>query len=224
MAARPDRLGLPGPATPRPETGDPAKPKRAAQPRRGGCTKKQPASQARTPLPYKPTRVPPGFVLIVDTREQQPLFVGSHHGEPGEQVRPPGHPGLVVERGTLHDGDYAVKGCETTIVFERKKLSDFLSYVGKERRTRTEPKLARLARARFAALVIEEDEKKLAGPFRYSRLTGEHARAFLLSCRVRHGIHVYVSKDRAALERFILDHAIKAWLVMQEEKDNGKSR
>lgn len=156
------------------------------------------------PSGFKPTRIPDGFVLVVDTREQQPLFIGTH-------------PNLPIIRHALPDGDYAVQGYETQIVFERKKLSDFLSYVGKERKAKTEPKLARLSQARFAALVVEEDEPKLAGPFKYSHLTREHVRAFLLSCRARHGIHVYINKDRESLERFVLDHAIKAWLILQAE-------
>lgn len=152
---------------------------------------------------HKLTYIPDGFVLVIDTREQQPLFSGRDD--------------IPVEHRVLHDGDYSVSGYETLIIVERKKLSDFLSYIGKERATKTIPKLCRLSAARFAALIIEEDEQQLNGPFRHSKLTGEHVRAFLLSCRVRYGIHVYISKDRAALERFVIDHCVKAWSILREE-------
>lgn len=194
MAVRADRI-VPG-----------VVPKRTSDAKKSGKRRAMKVGTAGTrkgTATHKPTRIPDGFVLVIDTREQRPLFDGRND--------------IPVEHRVLHDGDYSVSGYETLIIVERKKLSDFLSYVGKERVTKTIPKLCRLSAARFAALIIEEDERKLDGPFTHSKLTGEHVRAFLLSCRVRYGIHVYISKDRAALERFVLDHCVKAWSIIQEE-------
>lgn len=151
---------------------------------------------------FKPVRIPPGFRLVIDTREQCPLF-----SDP--------RPDLPIVRRCLPIGDYSVDGYERQIAFELKRLTDLLSFIGVEHNTRTVGKLERMAACRFAALVIQEDEKTLAGTFKYSKLTREHIRGFLLSCRVKYSIHTYVNKNAEALERWILDSAIKTWKELQ---------
>lgn len=147
----------------------------------------------------KPTTIPSGFVLLVDTREQQPLF--THPQE-----------GLKVEHVALPVGDYSVKGYETRVAVERKKLSDFYLYIGKERR-RTAEKIKALSEMDWAALVIEATEQDLMRRYEYGKMTPEHARGFLTSLRVKWGIHVYVSRVRPMLERYILDHLTRWWEV-----------
>jgi ERCC4-type nuclease len=63
----------------------------------------------------KPFKIPPGLVLVQDTREQQPLFAVPQDG-------------LEVVSGTLPHGDYSIKGFEQKFVIERKKISDFFSF------------------------------------------------------------------------------------------------
>jgi len=60
----------------------------------------------------KPFRIPEGFVMVRDTREQKPLFA-----DPPE--------GLQVITGTLLHGDYSIRGFETKFAIERKQMSDF---------------------------------------------------------------------------------------------------
>src|SRR5512143_1207522 len=67
-------------------------------------------------------KIPDGFVLLQDTREQKPLF--------DETVR---IPALVVVNTALTHGDYSIKGFEDRFVVERKGISDFYAYVGKQR-------------------------------------------------------------------------------------------
>lgn len=151
----------------------------------------------------KPFKVPKGFVLCLDTREQLPLFTDPI-------------PGLTIQRKTLHFGDYSIKGFEDRIGFERKQMSDLYSYVGKERK-RTVRKLEQLRELDFAALIVEASFEDLKIPYSYSsRITPEMIRQFMVSVNVRYGIHVFCDRDRMALEVWLLDRAIKYYKIQRE--------
>jgi len=153
---------------------------------------------------WKVTPIPDGFILKIDTREQDPLFV---------KKLPKG---LVVVRDTVKHGDYTIQGFEDKICIERKQLSDFMSYIGKER-DRTKKKLEAMAGLWFKALVIEESEKNLLSPYQiYTQLTPEHVRGFLKSVQVRYGVHVYMNSKRDELERWVLDRLTYAYSVLRE--------
>jgi len=154
------------------------------------------------PGKLKPYRIPHGFKLVVDTREQLPLFQD-----------PPGK--LIILREKLDHGDYSIKGFEDQFAVERKMLSDFYGYIGKERK-RTVEKLKVLGSMQWAALIVECEEDDLLFSSIYTQLTPEHARQALVSMRVRYGIHVYISSEREKLERFVLDHAIKFYRLARE--------
>ena len=99
----------------------------------------------------KPFKIPPGLVLIQDTREQQPLFAFPQDG-------------LEVVTETLSYGDYSLKGFEQKFAIERKKISDFYSYIGRERE-RTVKKMKEfreiVSSGGFVGLVIEAPESDL---------------------------------------------------------------
>jgi ERCC4-type nuclease len=146
------------------------------------------------------------MVVIQDTREQRPLF-----------TRPP--KGLTVQTATLKNGDYSIKGFEDLFAVERKQMSDFYAYIGKEREV-TDQKVVRFGQmiqaGGWAALVIEADERDVLGGFQMSKVPPEVARQFLVSLEIRHGIHVYCNRDRKACSRWILDRMIKFWRVRRE--------
>ena len=149
-------------------------------------------------------RIPKGFVLAIDTREQLPLFASV--------------PPEIIPRQhvTLEHGDYSIIGYETRVTIERKKLSDFYSYIGAERK-RTRVKLAALSKMDFAALIIEASESDLNRKFGYGKLTPAHAHGFFVSLRVRHGIHLYISPIREKLEQFVIEHLLKWWEVYNKK-------
>jgi ERCC4-type nuclease len=151
---------------------------------------------------FKPHAFPDGFVLIIDTREQDLLFDKMPKG-------------LTVKRDKLDDGDYSIVGFEGTFAIERKKISDFLGYITHERE-KTITKMKRLAKMDFAALVIEVDEDELYFGSSYSQVGAEVIRAALVSFQVRYGVHIYMSNDRGKIERWILDWAIKYHNVKKE--------
>jgi ERCC4-type nuclease len=152
-------------------------------------------------MTWKPTAIPKGFALIIDTREQQPLFTA-----------PP--TGLTIVRRKLDTGDYSVDGYEDALCVERKQNSDFYGYIGKER-DRTVKKLEALSKMRFAALVIEETEARLFGVQRYTKLTHEHARGFLKMVEVKYGIHTLICHNRVTLERWILDRLAYGYKILK---------
>jgi ERCC4-type nuclease len=166
---------------------------------------------------YKPKKYifPEGFKLLVDTREQRPLFrnISSKHPE-------------YFSFTTLKNGDYSIKGFENKFAIERKQLSDFYSYISserntqyknkKERKDKTKEKLTRLASFDFAGLVIESELSDILLPQVYNDTSPEVARGFLASVNIRYGIHVFTSRRRGRIEQWIMDRAIKYFNIMKE--------
>jgi ERCC4-type nuclease len=154
----------------------------------------------------KPITFPDGFIMVIDTREQEPLF-----------RRPP--KGLVTVRQTLHNGDYSIKGFEDVFAVERKKISDLYSYLGKESK-RTIEKLKRLREFEWAALVVEADEATVLQTSPDAAIFGkmhpEAIRARLVSIEVRYGLHVYYNKSKRSVERWVLDRATKFYRIKRE--------
>jgi len=155
-------------------------------------------------------KIPNGFVLVQDTREQRPLFDGTV-----------AIPGLTVVNAALVSGDYSVRGFEGRFCIERKQISDFFSYIGKER-NRTTRKMQEFqeiaSRGGFVALVIEASEVDLLSGYVMSQLSPEMVRQALVSFEVRSGLHIYYSRSRQDITRWILDRAIKFYKIQREVK------
>lgn len=77
-------------------------------------------------------------VVIIDTREQEPLLFTR----------------LASERGSLQSGDYSLRGAEELFAVERKSIADFVSCCVGENRERFFRELHRLRGFRFARIVI----------------------------------------------------------------------
>lgn len=145
---------------------------------------------------------------MVDTREQLPLF-------------PHGVDGLEIIRKKLDHGDYSIKGFEKYFAIERKMMSDFYSYIGKERK-RTVRKMEEfenmIDNGGFVGLAVEASEDEVFMGFGYSKVSPEAARQSLATFRVRYGVHTYLANDREAIERWTLDNAIKFFNTRREVK------
>lgn len=154
----------------------------------------------------KPYRIPDGFILVIDTREQLQLFTDPINN-------------LIIIKKTLKDGDYSIKGFEDTFTIERKMISDFYGYIGKERK-KTIKKMERFKQmidnGGFVGLAIEEAEEDIMYGFHMSTIPPEIARQAINSFRLRYGVHIYYSKSREMIERFILDSAIKYYKLKRE--------
>ena len=156
----------------------------------------------RTATGFKPTKIPKGFVLLIDTREQKPLFAKPIDG-------------LTIVRTKVDVGDYTVRGYEDRVCVELKRLSDFDSFMGSERIRKTLPKLKRMGAMDWSALVVNISETMLFGKRRYGKMTREHARGFLKKVRVGYGIHVYWTTSTEKAERYVLDHLCYAYEILK---------
>jgi len=150
----------------------------------------------------KPYKFPEGMVLVVDTREQMPLF----HKLPK---------GLVLTRDTLHHGDYSIKGFEDKFFIERKQISDLIPYLVKDH-DKTRVKLDKCKDFLFKGLVIEASEADVLSPQMFTQATPEQVRQNLVSLEIRFGLNVYYSRSRKDIERWILDRCIKFVKIMRE--------
>lgn len=151
---------------------------------------------------FKPTKIPKGFVLLIDTNEQIPLFSSDRYTTRKDCLWIP------IVRRQLKTGDYAIDGYENRACVERKMLSDFLKFIGAERNDKTIPKLRRMSQMGFPYLAIETSKAKLfpsSGKYKRSKLTIEHTRGFLKKITAWRIPYVYTS-DRTELERYVLDH------------------
>lgn len=156
----------------------------------------------------KPFKIPQGFTLIIDTREQRPLFTSSN--KPKD---------LPILSQKLNYGDYSIRGFTDKFAIERKQISDFYSYIGKERE-KTVQKMnefdAIIKSGGWVGLIIECSEEEILWGLMISKVSPEVARQAINSFRVRYNIHIYYSKNRDDLCRFTLDSAIKFYNIQRE--------
>jgi ERCC4-type nuclease len=143
----------------------------------------------------KPYKLPPGMILVIDTREQTHVF-----------TRIP--KGLTIVSAKLEAGDYSIQGFEGDFAVERKKLSDLYSYCARERK-KTIRKMERFRSMEWVGLAIEEREDDVYFGHPMSKVSPEVVRQALASFRVRYGVHVYMNPKRDNVARWILDSAIK---------------
>ena len=163
------------------------------------------AAKLSKPLALKPTRIPHDMIAIIDTREQQPLFT-------------PPPLGLTCHINTLPHGDYSIKGFEHAFAIERKKQSDLWTYCSSEMDTRTRRKMEQfnaIVRAGgFVGLVIEAAESDLMGGYMWSKgYNPEVVRGAICSFEIGAGVNVYYSRDRADIERWVLDRMARFYIT-----------
>ncbi len=151
----------------------------------------------------KPHVIPEDMVVVVDTREQTPLWL----------PKPPKN--LVFMRGTLHNGDYSIRGYEDKFAIERKQ-SDLFAYLTSER-NKTRDKLIRLKEYEFKALVIEYSEDEIFAPQLFTAISPEVVRQSLISFEVKYGLHVYYG-NKENIERKVLDWMIYYFNYKREGK------
>lgn len=134
------------------------------------------------------------LTLIEDTREQTPLDFSRFE------------PFVRVERGTLHSGDYSVKGHEGEFAIERKSLADLISTIT-QGHERFERELQRLESFRYAAVVVEASEIDLRmGKYR-SMLPAKSAIGMIRAFEVRYKIPFHFAGGRNAAAQLIYELA-----------------
>uniref|UniRef100_A0A6M3LR84 Putative nuclease n=1 Tax=viral metagenome TaxID=1070528 RepID=A0A6M3LR84_9ZZZZ len=148
--------------------------------------------------------IPMGFTLVIDTREQAPLFATGSLPK-----------GLLVVRDTLSVGDYSVRGFESQIAVERKTIYDLLTCLGNERE-RFKRELEKLKDYEWRSIVLEGTEEELLQFHDFSLMHPESVRQSVVSINIRYGIQFYFSPKRSSIERWVLDHFIKFYRIKRE--------
>lgn len=128
------------------------------------------------PKPPRP-RSPPegdGPVIVIDTREQNPLPIA----------------GLPSVRGTLVSGDYSIVGAEELFAIERKSIADLVACCTGDNRARFERELHRLRGFEFARLLIVGSAEDLAAGRYRSAIPPASVLASLAAWEVRYRVPV----------------------------------
>ncbi len=159
----------------------------------------------------------PKPIVVVDTREKQPLPLYANH------------PNWIggEGRGTMKTGDYTLAGMESLLALERKNLTDLVacSIFYRERFLAT---CARLARFRWKAILIEATYEDIKGGFEQFDIPSEvHPNTVcgtLDAIEAKFGIPIiYTSRNQAlATERaasWLSKHFTYWWL---EEQGHGR--
>lgn len=145
------------------------------------------------------------FIIVIDTREQNPYF-----------KRPP--KGLIIVRDTLECGDYSLRGFEKEVAIERKELHDFLTSISHER-YRFKAMLSKMADYKRKFLVIEATLDELTKGVEFTprrkkdfiqpltkRVINMHPNAVyqtVVSIMCRYGVCIYFAEDRREGEKFV---------------------
>ena len=148
-------------------------------------------------------RPPTPLVILQDTREQTPWRFPPTVRVAG-RVTP-----VEVRVATLQSGDYSVLGFAGSVVVERKSVADMAGTIagGRERFDR---EIARLARFRFARIVVEGtlDEVRAATAMSFPSILGS-----LASFDARAGVATVFAGSEFAATTFALGYLRRAWEI-----------
>lgn len=139
---------------------------------------------------------PEGFGLVIDTREQTPLFL----------PKPP--KGLVIVRNTLLVADYSILGFERTVGVERKGIDDLWTSVTVESE-RFQRELVTLAEYELKYLLIEGIESEYLCHRPERKISPNSIRMALCKIEACLRIPIHSSETRADAERWLLDVFIR---------------
>jgi len=143
--------------------------------------------------------IPDGFIMVVDTREQKPLF----------KPKP-----WIVEAG-LNSGDYSIQGFETVITIERKSIPDLLGTLGKGR-IRFEKELNRMSEYKWKGLLIEGLENDVYQPNDFSSMHPNSIYHSLAAIETKWGMCIYYAKDKKHARWWVLSRLCKLYKYLRQ--------
>jgi len=143
--------------------------------------------------------IPDGFIMIVDTREQLPLF----------KSKP-----WIISHG-LNSGDYSIQGFENIITIERKSIPDLLGTLGKGR-VRFEKELNRMSEYKWKGLLIEGLENDVYQPNDFSSMHPNSIYHSLAAIETKWGVGVYYAKDKKHARWWVLSRLVKLYRYLRE--------
>jgi ERCC4-type nuclease len=135
------------------------------------------------------------FGIAIDTREQRPWKW---------------HASVPYTGATLAAGDYAPIGCESSIAIERKSLSDLWGSVTRDN-ARFQRELSKLAKYKYAAVVIEGAQAAILRGNRYSQIDGSRVLSTCATLETKFGVPFHFAGDRANAAIWALHLLESAW-------------
>ena len=158
----------------------------------------------------------PALTIIEDTREQTPLTDWPES--------------VAVETGTLHTGDYSIKGWEHSFAVERKSLLDFAgTMIGGYEAQSEKPKkrfnrmLERMRHFDCAAVVVTATADEVLN---FHHHCGKDAHGalwgFALSIFTTYGVPVFFLNDERTAARWIADLA-RHYIAVRTKKNFTKT-
>ena len=161
------------------------------------------------------SRKSPGFVVVIDTREQAPFAFEGITGDRGRVLE------IATSRAGLKTGDYSIRGLEDVIAVERKSKVDLYGTVGRGRK-RFERELERLAAMGAPAVVLECDLASLLHPPGRSKVSPSSVLNSLIAWSVRHRLPVWPCPDRRFAE--IVTFRLLQHYWAERERQHRKER
>ena len=143
--------------------------------------------------------IPDGFIMVVDTREQKPLF----------KPKP-----WIVNHG-LNSGDYSIQGFEDVITIERKSIPDLLGTLGKGR-IRFEKELNRMSEYKWKGLLIEGLENDVYQPNDFSSMHPNSIYHSLAAIETKWGMCIYYAKDKKHARWWVLSRLCKLYKYLRQ--------
>ena len=142
--------------------------------------------------------LPDGFIVVVDTRETDPLLFR------GNKPRK----GIPLVRKTLSYGDYSILGFEECISVERKKVGDLFTCLGSQRE-RFKRELEKLSGFERKWLLIEDLEGEVLQPQEHGSMHPNAVRQSLVSIEIKLGIPIHYTPNKTWSEIWVLDRLVK---------------
>lgn len=158
----------------------------------------------------------PALTIIEDTREQTPLTDWPET--------------VAVENGTLHTGDYSIKGWENCFTIERKSLADFAGTMlggyeahSEKPKKRFNRELERMRHFDCAAVIVTATPEDVLD-FRHHCGLDAHGALwnFALSIFATYGIPVFFIWNAALAARWIADLA-RHYVAVRTKKNFTKA-
>ena len=158
----------------------------------------------------------PALTIIEDTREQTPLTDWPD--------------GVAVENGTLHTGDYSIKGWENCFTVERKSLADFAGTMmggyeahSEKPKKRFNRELERMRHYDLAAVIVTATAAEVLD-FRHHCGMDAHGAlwGFALSVFATYGVPVFFLNDEQTAARWIADLA-RHYVAVRTKKNFTKA-
>ena len=129
------------------------------------------------------------YRIIVDTREQKPLFTGKS---------------VVVKK--LDTGDYSIEGFEDKIALERKEPLDLFQTLTHGHK-RFKKELERALKLDYFALIVETnlvsvEDKSFDGAF-YTKMKGFVILKIVFTLHMKYGVNVFFVNGRREAKRLV---------------------